>query len=255
MWILCIIRSNGSMVDFGWPSGFTIMALYYMMEGPGYAPRRYLLCLMYIVCGLRFMMGWTLSRKHWQHEDKRWELWRERWRKGEGLLGIRNVNVNFFFFYHCQSMANVFVLGVPLHLACLYEKEGLFLIEKLAFVIWALSIYFETKADLQLKNWKRNQRKENITGGVCTEGLWKYSRHPNYFFEFCIWCSYCLYVIPALLDNPFYLPHILLVPLTAYFFLIHFTGVFMAEQGSLLHRGQAYHDYIKSTPMFFPTLK
>ena len=189
MWILCIARTNGSMVDFGWPAGFTLMATIYFWYGTGSLLRRYLICGMYIVCGLRFMSGkstqitwhgslytnnstchlkhvvglkfagWLFGRKHWAREDHRWTNWRNRWRNGFGWFGIKTVELNFLFFYHAQSLTNTFILSVPLHLACARNNgfhassdaaDQLHPFEIAAVVLWVVAFVLENVADLQL---------------------------------------------------------------------------------------------------------
>lgn len=248
-WVICVVRNNGSMVDFGWPSGFTLLALYYAIFAPGYSVSKWMLCGMYIACGLRFMVGWNM-RKHWTREDHRWNLWRERWRNGKGVFGFSSVPVNFFFFYHCQSLANGLVFVAPIHAVGFSPKTEVSPLEILALFLWLFSLVMETVADTQLSNWQRKNR--GIKNAVCDVGLWKYSRHPNYFCEFLIWVSYLIFALPSAIGSPLLLVVLALGPPVAYYFLVHFTGIWMAEQGSLLRRGDAYRDYQMRTSAFFP---
>ncbi len=133
---------------------------------------------------------------------------------------------------------------------------GLHWTEWLAVLMWAFSFYMENKADMQLVKWKaarRRQIKENkdVGAGVCNIGLWKYSRHPNYFFEFMIWVSYMLFGWRSA-STTWDKCTLLMLPPIAYWFLVHFTGVPLTELGSLLHRGETYAQYQRQTNMFFP---
>jgi len=256
MWIICTVRNNGSMVDFGWPSGFTVMSAYFFLASKGFTLRKILICTLIIFAGLRFMYGWYFKRKHWVHEDPRWDLWRERWRKGEGWLGLRSVPLNFFFFYHLQSLSNALVFSFPLFLACNNPTQSIYPIEYFSVILWLVSFFLENVADFQLAKFKAKQAKllkEGLikTPGVCKEGLWKFSRHPNYFFEFMIWCSYSLFSLPSITEAWQYIP-VAFQPYLAYYFLVHFTGAWMAEQSSLKKRGEEYRKYISSTNMIFP---
>uniref|UniRef100_A0A6B2LHH6 Uncharacterized protein n=1 Tax=Arcella intermedia TaxID=1963864 RepID=A0A6B2LHH6_9EUKA len=206
---------------------------------------------MYILCGLRFMLGWAFVRRHWTREDKRWALWRDRWANGEGACGVTSIAANFFFFYHAQSLTNALLLSIPLHLACTNPRPGLHPLELLAPLAWLLAFSLETLADRQLSAWKRLHR-QDAPPSVCREGLWRHSRHPNYFFELLIWVCYAAFAVPSLPARLYLGPLLGMVPVVAYYFLVHFTGAFMAEQASLKHRGEAYRNYIQTTPMLIP---
>eukprot|EP00128_Syssomonas_multiformis_P010038 Colp12_sorted_trinity150504_noHs@4464 len=260
MWVICMVRKNGSMVDFGWPSGFTAMAIYCLATGEGYFWRRFFICGLYILAGVRFMLGWAIGRKHWTHEDPRWNMWRERWRNGQGSFGIRSVALNFFFFYHAQSLTNAWFMSMPLWVACKNATAELSYYEIFAVALWFAAFAFENVADTQLTEFKKKQSRaakqakaegKTFEPGVMKSGLWRYSRHPNYFGEFLIWISYVVYTVPSV-TSWWQVPSLVLLPYVAYFFLVHFTGVFMAEQASLKKRGAVYKQYQDETNMFFP---
>ena len=261
MWLICIIRRNGGMVDFGWPSGFTIIAVYVLSTGTGWGPRRAVLCGMYIFAGIRFIFGWIVARNHFFHEDKRWNQWRERWAQGKGFLGIKSESFNFFIFYQCQAIANIAFMPVPLIISAENGKEQFHILEMLAMGLWVLSFTYENIADMQLVEFKKKQKKlrEECKKqgkplppfGVMQTGLWRYCRHPNYFGEFGIWICYTLYALPSINSLTSLIP-VLLLPAVAYYFLVHYTGAWMAEQGSLKRRGDHYRRYQESTNMLFP---
>jgi len=246
MWALNVVLQNGSMVDFGWPSGFFVMAIAFFVVYPGWQLRKLLLCAMFWVCAARFMIGWWVFRKHWKREDGRWDLWRDRWRRGEGWFGIKNVAFNFFVFYHAQSMANIFILSIPLHIACSNMLPQLQLFEYAAVALWILAFWGENVADMQLAS----ARSRNEKNAVVSEGLWRYSRHPNYFFEFVIWCSYAVFAIPSVTETWHYCA-LALVPVVAYYFLVFFTGIFITEASSVKKR-VGYARYQETTNAFFP---
>jgi len=148
------------------------------------------------------------------------------------------------------------VFSVPLLLCSNNPTPKLYPIEIFSVLLWVVSFVLENVADMQLANFKGRQSKlwkeGKITNpGVCRDGLWKFSRHPNYFFEVLIWTSYALFSLPSVTENWQYLP-ILFQPFAAFYFLVHFTGAWMAEQSSLRKRGEDYKKYIESTNMIFP---
>ena len=102
----------------------------------------------------------------------------------------------------------------------------------------------ECVADKQLSGFKAN--KSNARK-VCRNGLWKYSRHPNYFFEWIHWWSYVLLNFGS---NNLWIS--LTGPLLMLFFLIKISGIPFAEQQALKSKGIEYENYIKTTYMFFP---
>ncbi len=113
-----------------------------------------------------------------------------KWRNGEGVFGITNVHFNFYFFYHKQSLANVWIFSLPLILMCNNPEPTLYKSEIVGIVFWFISFSLENVADNQFSSFKiKNRGNKN---SVMDQGLWRYSRHPNYFFEWMIWNSYSL---------------------------------------------------------------
>eukprot|EP01137_Pigoraptor_chileana_P020886 Opistho-2@83820 len=246
MWLLHYPLRNLGMVDFGWPSGFTFITLAYALSGPA-GLRKWLIAIPYLFCGARFMFGWFL-RTRIHGEDRRWPMWRERWANGEGALGVRSEVLNSLAFYQAQSLANIFSMTLPVAFAAIDVEKEIGVWEIAGVALWFVSFALENVADTQLAKFKANR---NNRGGVCNIGLWKYSRHPNYFFEFLIWCSYALYTVPSCNESGDWAV-VFALPVVAYYFLVHFTGVPMTEAGSLKHRGEPYRLYMERTSMFFP---
>lgn len=248
-YILCVTMNNGSWVDFGWPSGFTVMAGYYFYTGEADLSKKLIITIPYLIAGLRFMLGWVFGRRHHKYEDARWNLWREKWRNGEGLFGIRSVAINFFFFYHTQSMTNVFIMSLPLYTIC-NSKNPIGFIEVFGLLLWIVSFILENVADTQLNEFKIKNKGSKLNN-VMREGLWGYSRHPNYFFEFLLWIAYAVIAYPSL-DQYWQYLILFSMPIVAYWYLVDFTGVPMCEKNSLKNRGETYRKYQAEVNMFFP---
>ena len=223
------------------------MAIQFLINGKAILARKLLIVIPYIICGLRFMVGWTFRRKHYIKEDSRWELWREKWRQGNGIFSIKNIPINFFFFYHTQSLTNIFIISLPLILICNNEAKEIYLIEIFCFIFWFLSWMLENVADFQLTKHRKNKELRGTT--KCT-GLWRYSRHPNYFFEWMIWISYTISTFFSIKENYQYLI-LAMLPISTYYFLVHFTGIPMAEESCLKNRGEDYKEYQDRTNRFF----
>jgi len=235
-----------------WPLGLTFMSVFFFLHNQGWWASSAIICGMYLLCGLRFIFGW-FSRGYWKKEDSRWGLWRERWTAGKGWLKIHSAAVNFFFFYHSQSMANVIFASLPLHIVVtsIPSSQNLRLLEWIAIILWVVSFTLENVADYQLNSFKLEQMKLGVKGGVMRSGLWRYSRHPNYFFEFMVWVSYAIFSIPSI-SQLWQALILAMEPYVMYYFLVHFTGIYISEEHSLKVRGAAYRDYQLSTSAFFP---
>ncbi len=117
------------------------------------------------------------------------------------MFSIRSVSINLFAFYHAQTFATLLVLIVPLRLACGNGDPHINLLEWIALIVWFVSFLLENIADYQLDQFLKQPSGKP---GVCRKGLWKYSRHPNYFFEFLIWVSYSIFAWPSASTVPEY---------------------------------------------------
>jgi steroid 5-alpha reductase family enzyme len=228
--------NNYSVVDAAWCQGFTILATFTLFAGHGYPVRRILIFLTVAIWSKR--LGFMLARRIYHHhpaEDGRYhEL-----RKGYAP----NVKRGFFIFYMIQGFS-VVLLSVPFLLISQNEMPALSSLEIAGVYLWALSLFGERMADHQLAKFKQNP---NNRGKTCQVGLWKYSRHPNYFFETCIWFSF--YVIA--LGTPgtwftIYCPLIMLVLVTKV------SGIPPSEAQALKSRGEEFRAYQRRTSAFVP---
>jgi steroid 5-alpha reductase family enzyme len=114
----------------------------------------------------------------------------------------------------------------------------------LGFSVWLVAILGESLADRQLAAFKADPSNR---GKVCSAGLWKFSRHPNYFFEWLVWVALFLFALPAPWGwTTIFAPALML------FFLLRVTGIPYTEQQSLRSRGEAYRSYQRTTSAFVP---
>eukprot|EP01135_Chromosphaera_perkinsii_P001337 Nk52_evm64s164 gene=Nk52_evmTU64s164 len=238
---------NAGMVDLGWPTGFTMIAMVFLLKGGGEFKRRAILALLQCLSGVRFITGW-LARTVAHGEDRKWKLRRSRWSKGKGLLGIRSHALNFFLLYQTQAIGCIAMSVIPYRYICNNHSPGLSFLEWASLVIWMVCFLLENIADLQLAEFKTEQANK---GKTLMTGLWSYSRHPNYFFEFLVWCSYALYAVDSVSEASDYC-FLLMVPAVAYYYFAFFSGIQIVEDRSRMRRGRHYIEYQKSTGMFFP---
>lgn len=234
-WARQVRTRNAGWVDVGWALGLAVMAL--LAAGLGSAPieRRILVGLMGGLHGLR--LGLHLWRRVATdpHEDGRYQAIRAAWSPG--------VNAKFFFFFQGQALLDV-VLGLPFLLAAWNPRPGLHPVEWIAVTLWILAWAGESLADVQLRRFKRRR---DAAGRTCREGLWRFSRHPNYFFEWLVWVAYLLLALTAPWGWT-----AALCPLLMLYFLLRVTGIPYTEAQSLRSRPEDYARYQRETSPFIP---
>ena len=126
-------------------------------------------------------------------------------------------------------------------------KVGLSPFEWIGFGLWMISVSFEAMADRQLAEFKKDPANK---GKVCDTGLWRYSRHPNYFFEWLMWMSYFIFA----LGSPYGWLGII-SPAIILYLLLKVTGIPATEEQSLRSKGDKFREYQKTTSVFVPWFK
>lgn len=234
LWINYLRKDRAAWVDVGWAFNFTLVILYLMIANISYTPSAVGLAFMYLFWSLR-LSSHVLSRLTGYGEDPRYETLKASW--GDSA---RQKFLGFFIF---QGFLNL-VFSLPLFIIWSDPSAEFSLLRKFAAILWAFASWAEGRADRQLDHFKRDPRN---SGKTCNVGFWRFSRHPNYFFEFVIWVAYALFV----LESPMgYLG--LLCPALMLFFLFKVTGIPANEAQALRTRGKDYERYQKSTSQFFP---
>jgi len=239
LWIWHLKTENVGVVDFGWASGLAFLGVFYALKADGYGPRRFLIGGMVALWGGR--LAWHLLMDRivgGQLEDPRYTALRERWPDHFGL--------RMFFYFEIQAVLAV-LLSVPFALLSVDALDHVTGYEWAGLALWGIAFSGEWIADSQLKHFKADPDNQ---GHVCQEGLWYYSRHPNYFFEWLIWVSYCV----AALETP-YGGWTIICPLLMAFFLLKVTGIPATEGHAVQSRGEEYLDYQRTTSMFVPWFK
>ena len=239
LWLLGIRQRNMSYVDVGWSANFALLALVYGFFGHGDPSRRVLAATMFALWSIR-LAAHLARRIVGEPEEGRYQELRRKW----GGAGAARLNAHFYGFFLLQGALNVF-LSLPLLVACENATAGISALEWLAFGVWVIGLAGEALADRQLRDFKREVRKP---GQVCERGLWHYSRHPNYFFEWTVWVAYALL---ALASPPlgYFGP---LMPALMLYFLLKVTGIPATEEQALRSKGEAYRDYQRRTSAFVP---
>jgi steroid 5-alpha reductase family enzyme len=238
LWWVHLRLHNAGIVDFGWATGLVMLAALYAAMGPGYALRKTLILAMVAIWGLRLAGHLLFDRIIGKPEDPRYATLRESWQK--------NLKFKLFLFFQIQGALDV-LLSLPFLFMCFDPAPVLRAGEWIGLGVWALSLTGEWVADRQLKTFKGIPQ---YRGKVCQEGLWNYSRHPNYFFEWLIWIAYVI----AAWGSP-YGPASVLSPLLMLYFLYKLTGIPATEAQALRTKGDAYRRYQQTTSAFVPWFK
>ena len=227
---------NYGIVDVAWPYAFGALAAFYALAGPGWPVRRALIAALAVVWSLR--LGTHLALRvigHHPTEDGRYLQLRRDW--------AANFASKMFWFFQMQA-ASVVLLAAAFLLASLNPTPSLHPLEYAGAALWLLALCGEALADAQLAAFKKNPANQ---GQVCAVGLWRFSRHPNYFFEWLIWVAFFIFA----LGSPY--GWIAIVgPASILYLLLRVTGIPMTEEQSLRSRGDAYRRYQQTTSAFIP---
>lgn len=235
LWAIHLLIRNAALVDVGWAAGLAILAIYYAVAGSGYPARKWAIASMAGFWGLRLAVYLLLARVIGHPEEGRYVQLRKEWKK--------NLVPRFLFFFEFQALL-VVVLSLPFLLSCLNTRAPLGALEKIGAGIWLVSIIGEAIADQQLNAFRK---KPENKGKTYREGLWKYSRHPNYFFEWLIWVGYAVFALASPYGSLG-----LISPALILYFLLGVTGIAATEEQALRTRGNAYRAYQRTTSTFVP---
>jgi steroid 5-alpha reductase family enzyme len=170
-------------------------------------------------------------------DDPRYAAFAKEW----GVDSARKM----FIFLQNQGFGSI-ALVFAIFLAARFPSDALRLQDTLGALILLIGIAGEALADAQLKRFRSDPANK---GRVCDIGLWRWSRHPNYFFEWFGWVAYAVIAISP--DYPWGWAT-LLAPIFMYWTLVHVTGIPPLEAQMLRSRGERYRDYQTRTSMFFP---
>lgn len=226
-------HGNIGVVDVLWALGLGAAALLTALLGQGAPVPRALLAVLGAGWSLRLALHlWRRVRA--EPEDGRYRHLRAYWQGHQGKI--------FAFFQFQALLVVLFTLPFVAVAANPVASVGPWWLAAVA--IWALSVGGEALADAQLARWRADPAN---AGKTCRSGLWRYSRHPNYFFEWLHWLVYvCLAVGSPLAWLAW------AGPLLMYVFLRWVSGIPFTEQQALRSRGEDYRRYQCSTPMLFP---
>jgi steroid 5-alpha reductase family enzyme len=225
---------NTGIVDVAWAFGTGALGTWFASVASGYAPRRFIVAAMAAIWAGRLGIH-LLHRIRRETEDGRYRALRETWG--------RNTSRNLFLFFQVQALWAV-MFAAPMLAAAGSMRMAFGRLDSLGVLCWLVALAGESAADRQLARFKADPASK---GRVCRVGLWKYSRHPNYFFEWIHWWAYVFLAVGS--------PYWWVTPLgvvVMLVFLTLITGIPATEAQALRSRGAAYRDYQHTTSAFFP---
>ena len=240
-WGISLITREVSFVDAVWGAAMALLALLSFAQNPAPGALAWLLVAMVVIWGARLSLHLLL--RYWRNgEDERYRRiladYRESGRFWLGSLVVVWLFQAFLLFVVC-SPAQLGILASG-------EAQTIGLLAMLGLALWLAGIVFEWVGDWQLARFKRDPAN---AGKVMQEGLWRYTRHPNYFGDFCVWWGIWLAAANAdLMLALWTLPG----PLFLSFTLIRWSGVGITERGMRDKYGAEFADYAQRTSAFLP---
>ncbi len=234
-WLVSIPLKDVSIVDIVWGAGFVLVAWVAYLVGDGTESRRLLLAVMVTLWGGRLAIH-LFVRNRGKGEDPRYVAMRKR--RGDAFV-VQSLWVVFGL----QGVL-MWIVSLPVQVAAVPDQpDGLGPVELVGVAVWAIGLFFEAVGDLQLARFKAD---EANAGQVMDRGLWRFTRHPNYFGDVCVWWG--IWIVSAATGVGIYA---VVGPVVMTFFLLRVSGVPMLER-SIGKRRPAYDDYVARTNAFFP---
>jgi steroid 5-alpha reductase family enzyme len=233
-WVVSVAVRDASIVDPVWGAGFVVVAWAVRIAVDGDDARQWLLVAMTTVWGLR-LAGYLAWRKRGAPEDFRYQDMRAR-------IGARFWWVSLFTVFLLQGTL-MWVVSLPVQLGQVPDDPGLGVLAVLGVLLWAVGLGFEVVGDAQLARFKRDPANK---GAVMDRGLWRYTRHPNYFGDACVWWGIALVAAESGLGAIGVVGAVVMTVL-----LRRVSGVPLLER-SIGERRPGYAAYVARTSPFVP---
>jgi len=233
IWLLSVKLRDASVVDSFWGPGFLLATVVYWQTGHAYAPRGILVVILVTIWGLR--LAWHIARRnHGKGEDPRYQAFRAHY--GPGYWWI-----SFFQVYLLQG-ALLWIISIPLLAAQWSAVPAEWTVfDAVGCTVFGIGLLFEAVGDAQLAAFKKNPANQ---GQVMTQGLWRYTRHPNYFGDAVVWWG--LFLVAC--STGAWLT--VLSPVLMTTLLTRVSGVSLLER--TMSKRPGYAEYIARTSSFFP---
>jgi steroid 5-alpha reductase family enzyme len=232
-WAVSVVRRNASIVDIVWGIGFVVVAWAVFATTSGNGLRRGALVAMTTIWGLRLATH-LLIRNAGRGEDFRYRAMRRR-------HGDRFAAVSLYSVFGVQGVL-MWVVSLPVQLGqTSHRSVGVLL--PIGVAAWAVGLFFEAVGDAQLAQFKKDPANAGI---VMDRGLWRYTRHPNYFGDACVWWGIAIVAAETGIGAIGLVGAVVMTWL-----LRRVSGVTLLEK-SLVKRRQGYTEYVDTTSPFIP---
>ena len=233
-WILSLPLRNASIVDITWGLGFVVVAWTVRLQGDTNTGRQWLLVALVTIWGLR-LAAYLFWRNHGRPEDYRYRAMRKRW-------GDRFPVVSLVTVFVLQGVL-MWIVSLPVQLGQVADEPDVGVLGAIGVILWGVGLTFESVGDLQLARFKSNPAND---GRVLDSGLWRYTRHPNYFGDCCVWWGIALVAAESGTGAWGLVGAIVMTVL-----LLRVSGVALLER-SLKKRKPDYAAYVARTSPFVP---
>jgi steroid 5-alpha reductase family enzyme len=235
LWSIYLFQRNAGIVDIGWGIGFLIAAWAYFFLGNGDLLKMIFITTMATLWAVR-LTAHIFWRYKAHQEDPRYTRMRQKWGgDSNGLL--------FLMMFIFQGTLIV-LISLPFFIVDFASDSEWTQWEFIGILVWVIGLIGEGFADAQLASFQKDPAHQGL---VCKKGLWRFSRHPNYFFEFLIWVGFFLFALPA----PGGIAA-LISPILILLLLLKVSGIPPTEEQSLETKGDLYRDYQRTTSSFIP---
>ncbi|MDD2591768.1 MAG: DUF1295 domain-containing protein [Erysipelotrichaceae bacterium] len=230
-----LIRNN-SIVDIGWGLGFVIVSVFLIIIDDTVHTGQWLMTLLVSLWGLRLF--YHILRRNWgKPEDFRYQKFRQDWGK--------NVIIRAFFQVYMLQGLFMYVISQPMIMLADTSNKANITMLIFGLIVWIIGYYFEVVGDAQLRKFKADMRNK---GKIMMEGLWAYTRHPNYFGEATMWWGILLVAFSYHVSIFAFIS-----PITITILLVYVSGVPLLEKAMKDRPGFA--EYAKRTSIFIPWFK
>lgn len=227
------IKNNNSIVDIFWGLGFVIAAIYGIIANSSYSPISLIITILVSIWGLRLTYH-IAKRNIGKPEDFRYVQFRERW-------GVKWVRTKAFFHVYILQYLMLLLISSAYVNIIIQNRKGVNVLDLVGISIWCIGFYFESRSDYELKSFKKDPENK---GKIMTSGLFKYSRHPNYFGEAVMWWG--IYLIGISSSGFIFI----ISPLTITILVRFVSGVPMLEKH--YEHNELFQEYAKKTSVFIP---
>ena len=233
-WLLSVKLANASIVDIVWGLGFVLVAWTVRVTAEGNDARQWLLVAMATVWGVR-LSGYLWWRNHGKGEDFRYQAMRRKYGDRFGLISLATV-------FGLQGVI-MWTVSLPLQLGQVRTDPGLGVLAVVGGLVWLVGIGFESVGDAQLAAFKADPANKDQ---VMDQGLWRYTRHPNYFGDACVWWGIAIVAAEAGIGAWGIIGAVVMTV-----FLRNVSGVTLLEK-SMHKRRPGYVEYVERTSPFVP---